>query len=352
MNLEEVLSISKQNGCSDVHLTTDFPIIARKNGKLFVAEDAKLDAESLERAISSLLSVENQQLFKQGKDVDAAYEDRFGQRYRLNAYHSSGKPACAIRILSDKIPTLLGLSLPSVVASLADLPQGLVLVTGPTGSGKTTTLAAMIDHINQKRNAHIITIEDPIEYAFTPKKCLIHQREIHRDVEDFGSALRSALREDPDVIMVGEMRDLETISLAITAAETGQLVLSTLHTSSAPSTIDRIINVFEASKQQEIRQELSSVLAGILCQRLIPTADGIGRKAAMEILINNEATKNLIRDGKNAQLAAIMEMSSGIGMQLMDQNLAFLVQQGTITQEEALKACHQVTAFKRYLIQG
>lgn len=258
-------------------------------------------------------------------------------RERVNIFRQQGKLACTIRLLNDRIPTIEELQLPPILKQLADEPRGLILVTGPTGSGKSTTLAAMIDYVNASRPEHIITIEDPIEYMYERKQALIHQREVGRDVSSFAAALRSALREDPDIILVGEMRDYETISAALTAAETGHLVLSTLHTTGAAQTIDRIIDACPASSQNQVRIQLSGVLKGIITQCLIPTADGRGRTAATELLTGTDAVMNLIRESKGHQMSTIMQSGAANGMHTLNGDLARLVSLGMITRENAYK---------------
>jgi twitching motility protein PilT len=281
--------------------------------------------------------------------LDFSFEDESRQRYRVNVYRQQNELAYAIRILRDDIPSMADLHLPPAIQKLAEQPRGIVLVTGPTGSGKSTTLAAMIDYINEHRRAHIITVEDPIEYVHPSKNCLVHQRELHRDVSSFADALRSAMREDPDVILVGEMRDYETISAAVTAAETGHLVFSTLHTTGASQTLDRIVDVYPSHSQGMIRSQLSGVFRGVITQTLVPLADGSGRTVATEILIGTDAVLNLIREGKYHQLASTMQSSAQVGMHTLAGDLADLVRRGRITREVAEKSVNNKAELEQYL---
>ena len=267
----------------------------------------------------------------------------------MNVFYQQGRAAATLRLLNDSIPTLEELALPPVLTKLADEPRGLILVTGPTGSGKSTTLAAMIDHINKTRSDHIITIEDPIEYVYQGRCSLIHQREVGADARSFASALRSALREDPDVILVGEMRDYETISAAVTAAETGHLVMSTLHTIGAAQTIDRIIDVCPAGAQNQIRGQLAAVLRGVITQQLLPLAGGRGRCAATEILVGTDAVANLIREGKCYQIPSILQSGAALGMHSLNADLARLVSTGRITREAAERCATDKSDLQNYL---
>lgn len=337
MSIEHLIEYARDNNCSDIHITSPGEISMRQYGQL-----RKMDREyspgELDNIIMEMMDHEQLNLFSQGKDLDFSYQTKESNiRCRVNAYHQNGFNAACLRIMGSKVPTLESLNLPPVIQSLADQPRGLVLVTGPTGSGKSTTLAAMIDYINRTRSEHILTIEDPIEYIYTPGKSTIHQREIGRDVDSFAGALRSALREDPDVILVGEMRDFETISAAITAAETGHLVMSTLHTTGAADTINRIIDVFPPHSQNQIRTQLASILKGVVTQNLIPLASGDGRVAATEILVGTDAVCNLIRSDKVFQIDSSMQTGVKEGMHTLNMNLKELVQRGMITKEMALK---------------
>ena len=319
-----------------MHITADRNPIFRIDGMLRETE-YNLSIDEKRALILSLLSDKHRATAERGGDVDTSFETAGGMRHRVNVFHQQNRIATAIRLLNDDIPTFEQLGLPEPLRMLANEPRGLVLVTGPTGSGKSTTLAAMIDYINSRRACHILTVEDPVEYVYKQKMALIHQRNVGEDVESFSSALRSAMREDPDVILVGEMRDFETISAAVTAAETGHLVLSTLHTTGASMTVDRIIDVFPPHSQQQIRTQLASVLKGVVTQTLIPRAEGKGRIAAFEIMLGSDAVLNLIRENKAHQLNSTIQTSSKQGMILLDIYLANLVRQGVIKIEHALE---------------
>lgn len=302
MNIDELIEYARDNNCSDIHITSLGEVALRQYGNLKKLDNS-FTKDELDQIIYEMLDGEQRDLYISGQDLDFSYETRgSGIRCRANTYHQRGTHAACLRIMGTTVPTLESLELPEVIRSLAEQPRGLVLVTGPTGSGKSTTLAAMIDYINRNRAEHILTIEDPIEFVYTPDKSTIHQREIGRDVDSFADALRSALREDPDVILVGEMRDFETISAAITAAETGHLVMSTLHTTGAADTVNRIIDVFPPHSQNQIRTQLASVLRGVVTQNLVPLANGEGRVAATEIMIGTDAIANLIRTDKVIRL--------------------------------------------------
>jgi len=311
------------------------PPMLRIDGALTpVANTPSLDVETTERLIFSILDNEQKQILLKDKEFDFSFA--FGDlgRFRVNAFHERGNIAAAMRLIPNDIPTLAELGLPAVVESFADYPRGLVLVTGPTGSGKSTTLAALLDKINSERSEHIITIEDPIEFTHKSKRSVIVQREVHYDTYSFSAALRSALREDPDVVLIGEMRDLETISAAITIAETGHLVFATLHTNSASQSIDRMVNVFPPHQQPQIKAQLGNMLMAICSQRLIPAIGG-GRLVSAEILVANPAVRNIIREGKSHQLDQVIQTSAKEGMQSMDRTLVQLVQSGQITYDEA-----------------
>lgn len=347
--LNEILSQAQHQKASDIHLIEGRRPIVRVIGELKEMELPILETEQLQSIVQILIDLGHQDLYHKGQDVDGAYTDDNGLRYRLNLYHQSGKMAVAIRLLQQHVPTLEQLKMPDVFKQLSMLPRGLVLVTGPTGSGKSTTLAAMIQHINQNKAQHILTLEDPIEYIHTQNKSLINQREIHRDVADFQSALRSALREDPDVILVGEMRDYETISLALTAAETGHLVFSTLHTTGAAPTIDRIIDVFPPHQQAQVRTQLAGVLKGVISQALLPRADHSGRIAVHEIMLMNEAIANLIRENKIVQINSVIQTGSRAGMQSLEGGLAKLISEGMVTLEDAQQVTSDVAQLKRMM---
>jgi len=327
---------ARERGASDIHITGGRNPVFRIDGALQETEYA-LGTDEKRAMIMSLLTEKQRGEAGQGKDVDMCYEIEGGLRHRVNVFHQQKKLAAVIRILNDSVPTFEELNLPEVLRNLADEPRGLILVTGPTGSGKSTTLAAMVDYINSNRACHILTIEDPVEYVYKQKRSLIHQRDVGADVESFSMALRSAMREDPDVILVGEMRDFETISAAITAAETGHLVLSTLHTTGAAMTIDRIIDVFPPHSQQQVRTQLAGVLKGVITQTLLPKATGRGRVAAFEIMLGTDAICNLIRENKCHQINSSIQTGIRQGMILLDTYLANLVRDGVVTREAALE---------------
>ena len=307
-----------------------------------------LNEAMVETLVFQILSVEQKQILEKDKEFDFSFS--FGDlgRFRVNAFHERGNLAAALRLIPNEMKTVHELGMPSVVNSFADFPRGLVLVTGPTGSGKSTTLAALIDKINSERATHIITIEDPIEFTHRSKRSVVVQREVHYDTYSFGAALRSSLRQDPDVVLIGEMRDLETISAAITIAETGHLVFATLHTNSAAQSIDRMIDVFPPHQQPQIRAQLANILMGICAQRLVPAIGG-GRVVAAEVLVANPAVRNIIREGKSHQLDAIIQTSSAQGMQTMDRTLVSLVQSGTVTYDNAREFAVDVAEFERLM---
>ena len=302
MNIEEIVNEGSARKASDIHITVGIPPTFRINGELIPYTDQKLSPEETEVLIRQTMSEDQFKALMDKGEYDFSYSSPGKGRYRVNAYTQRGSLGMALRIIPLEIPTMQQLGLPAVLSDLARLPRGLILVTGPTGSGKSTTLATMIDQINRERKEHILTLEDPIEYLHRHRSSIVNQREIGSDSQSFGNALRGALRQDPDVILVGEMRDLDTISIAITAAETGHLVLSTLHTLGAAKTIDRIIDVFPPHQQQQVRVQLSSVIQAVISQQLLPRADGKGRVAAHEIMIATPAIRNLIREEKIHQI--------------------------------------------------
>jgi twitching motility protein PilT len=329
--LEEVI----KRKASDLHLQVGLPPMLRVDGALITVTGAEvLSEEAVEILIFSILDEDQKQILLKDKEFDFSFA--FGDlgRFRVNAFHERGNLAAAMRLIPNEILSIEQLGLPQIVNKFADYPRGLVLVTGPTGSGKSTSLAAMVHKINLERAAHIITIEDPIEFTHKSKKSVIVQREVHYDTYSFSAALRSSLREDPDVVLIGEMRDLETIAAAITIAETGHLVLATLHTNSAAQSIDRMIDVFPPHQQPQIRAQLSNILMAICSQRLIPTIGG-GRVAAAEILVATPAVRNIIREGKSHQLEAVIQTGGEFGMQSMDKTLVNLIHNGTISYDEA-----------------
>lgn len=329
-----------QNG-SDIHLLVGSPPMMRVDGELSPVPDLPaLDEGAAEALISPLLSKDQQLYLQAHKELDFGYQFGEAGRFRVNVYHALGKLAAALRLIPQAIKTMDQLGLPPILKQFTQLNQGLVLLTGPTGEGKSTTLAAMIDEINSSRADHILTIEDPVEFVHKPKKSIVSHREINQDTHDWVVALKSALREDPNVVLVGEMRDFETISSTMTLAETGHLVFGTLHTSSAAQTIDRIIDVFPASQQGQIRQQVAAALRMVVAQRLVPKITG-GRVCAFEIMIVNDAIRNLIREGKTFQIDNVMQTSSDAGMILIETYLLNLLTQGVITRETAL-----ATAFR------
>lgn len=335
MNIIELMKLAYTRKASDIHITVHSPAMFRINGELRPVDDIPLTPPDTLAMAKELMTTEQMEQFLEIGDMDFSYGIPGISRYRVNVYRQKGFAGLTIRLIPTRIPAIAELGLPPITEELARKPQGLVLVTGPTGSGKSTTLAAMIDYINESRRDHIVTLEDPVEFMHTHKASIINQREVGSDTHSFASGLRAALRQDPDVILVGEMRDLETISTAITAAETGHLVFGTLHTADAPQTIDRIIDVFPTEAQQQIRVQLASVLLGVIAQRLLLTADGKGRVAAVEVLINSPAVANLIRSEKVHQIRSIMQTGKSQGMQTMDNALRDLLQKGRITLEEA-----------------
>jgi twitching motility protein PilT len=323
---------------SDIHITVNAPPMLRINGTLKPAADSPLTPDATLAMVRELTTSEQYEMFLEKGDLDFSYGIPDVSRYRINAYRQKGSASLTIRLIPNRIPAMEALGLPPIAEEFAKKPQGLLLVTGPPGSGKSTTLAAILDYINRSRNDHIITLEDPIEFVHQHKGCIVNQREIGVDTDSFTTGLRAALRQDPDVILVGEMRDLETISIAITAAETGHLVFGTLHTADAPQTIDRVIDVFPPEAQQQIRVQLSSVLLGVMAQRLLPTADGSGRVAAIEVLVNTPAVANLIRSEKVHQIRSTMQTGKAQGMQTMDMALRELLHQRLITVDSAREA--------------
>jgi twitching motility protein PilT len=343
--LEEVI----KKKASDLHLQVGLPPMLRVDGALTPVTGADpLNDESIETLIFAILDEDQKQILLKDKEFDFSFA--FGDlgRFRVNAFHERGNLAAALRLIPTDIMTIEQLGLPQIVNKFADYPRGLVLVTGPTGSGKSTSLAALIHKINTERGVHIITIEDPIEYTHKSKKSVIVQREVHYDTYSFSAALRSALRQDPDVVLLGEMRDLETIASAITIAETGHLVFATLHTNSASQSIDRMIDVFPPHQQSQIRTQLSNILMAICSQRLIPAIGG-GRIAASEILIATPAVRNIIREGKTHQLEAVIQTGAEFGMQSMDKTLAALIHGGTITYDEARSVAVDIDELDRLM---
>ncbi|MGZ5310697.1 MAG: type IV pilus twitching motility protein PilT [Solirubrobacterales bacterium] len=328
----QVLMRMAQERASDVHLSPGFPPAIRSRGRIVPLEEyGILMPQHTRDTVYSLLNDNQRKRFESHKQIDFAYAVPTVGRFRVNCFFQRGSISAAFRRIPHEIPTLADLNLPPVLQEFTKKPRGFVLVTGPTGSGKSTTLAAMLDVINREREEHILTIEDPIEFLHMHKRCIVNQREIGADAENFSLALKAALREDPDVILVGEMRDIETMSTALTAAETGHLVFATLHTQSTSQTVDRIIDVFPPEQQKQVRMQLSIALQGIVTQQLLPTADGAGRVVGCEVLAPTPAVRNLIREGKTHQIYSAIQTSGSIGMQTMDSHLAQLVRMGRIT---------------------
>jgi len=341
------LIISKSG--SDIHLITNSPPMLRVHGELETVEGIPaLNDEQARMLIDPLMTKEQKDYVKVNKEIDFGFQYKDKGRFRINVYHQQGDMCAALRLIPAEIKTIEDLQLPDIFHKFTKYKQGLVLITGPTGEGKSTTLAAMIEEVNATRGEHILTVEDPVEFVYTPKKSIISQREINKDTHSWAVALRSALREDPDVVLVGEMRDFETISAALTVAETGHLVFGTLHTSSAAQTIDRIIDVFPASQQNQIRQQLASSLQAVISQRLVPVVNG-GRMAAVEIMIAIPAIRNLIREEKIFQIDNIIQTSGEHGMMLMESSLFGMVQRGAITKEVAVAYSFRPQEMKRLL---
>jgi twitching motility protein PilT len=355
MILEELLGQVFARGASDLHLSPGMPPVLRIDGNLVRTEYPPLSKEDTQRLIFNMLTSEQRRVLEQNWDLDCSYGVAGLGRFRVNVYRDRGSYAAALRSIRSDIPTFAQLNLPPVVKEIAERPKGLVLVTGPTGSGKSTTLAAMIDHVNSHKPHHILTIEDPIEFLHTSKRSVVHQRELGQDTRSFDNALRAALREDPDVILVGEMRDLETIRLALTAAETGHLVMGTLHTSSAMQTVDRIVDVFPPEQQQQIRVQLSNSLVAVMSQALLPrlneVKEKVGRIMALEVMVITPAIANLVREGKTAQIYSSIQTGGQYNMVTMEACLKELYQKGLVTLDDALARTTRPEDLKR-LISG
>jgi twitching motility protein PilT len=349
LHIDELLGIVVERNCSDLHICADSPPVIRVDGGLERLNYDNFTPTQTQRMLFEILSDQQVQKFETTLELDFSYQLPRRARFRVNIYRDRGAVAAAFRLIASKIPTTRDLNLPPVLDQLSERPRGLILVTGPTGSGKSTSLAAMINHINTNFAHHIITIEDPIEYLHVHKKCVINQRELGSDTLSFNNALRASLREDPDILLVGEMRDTETISLAITAAETGHLVFATLHTNSAAESIDRIIDVFPPGQQEQIRVQLSNNLVAIITQQLLPRANGPGRIPANEIMVASPAIRNLIRENKTHQIPSIIQTSAGSNMISMDQCLRDLYMKGLITLEEAMTRCQNVEELKKMI---
>lgn len=353
MLIEELLEEAVSKGASDIHISSNLPPVFRIDGKLVRTNLAPLTSDNVETLVFPILNNEQRRRLEQDWELDMSYGIQGIGRFRVNIYKNRGTYAAAFRTINTEVPSFDTLGLPDIVRKITEKPRGLILVTGPTGSGKSTTLASMIDYINENRNEHILTIEDPIEFLHKSKKSVVHQRELGQDTRSFANALRAALREDPDIILVGELRDLDTISLAITAAETGHLVMGTLHTSSASQTVDRIIDVFPEGQQQQIRIQLSNSLVAVFSQTLIPKTDRDGTKKgrvmAQEVLIVNSAVANLIREGKTAQMYSMIQTGTQYGMQTLESALADLYRRGLITAEDALSKTSRPEELKRMM---
>ena len=348
-HLEELLDTVVREGGSDLHISALGPPMLRIAGELIpVSRPSAFTSDETSAMLKSIVHPDRWDSFQKNQAIDVSYVHKGNVRFRINGFRVQGTTSLALRLVPRDIRTFAELSLPSILEVFAQREQGFFLVVGPAGQGKSTTLASMIDRINESRTVHILTIEDPVEYLFTPKKSLVHQREVHIDAPDFHTALKSSFREDVDVIMVGEMRDYETISSAVTAAETGHLVFSTLHTNNAAQTIDRIIDMFPAEQQSQVRVQLAGSLVGIFSQRLVPRVSG-GLIPAYELLINNNAISTLIRDARTHEIGSVIQTSSQEGMIDMDRSLAELVHRGEITAEHAREHAMDQKSFERYL---
>jgi twitching motility protein PilT len=351
--LPELLHTLVQNDGSDLHITTDTPPQIRVHGRLTPLDLPALGAADTKSLAYSVLTDQQKKRFEEELELDFSFSIRGIARFRCNVFNQRGAVAAVYRVIPEQIKGFHELGLPPVLATLAERPRGLLLVTGPTGSGKSTTLAAMIDKINTERHEHILTIEDPIEFVHPHKNCLVNQREVHQDTQGFANALRAALREDPDIVLIGELRDLETIESALRIAETGHLTFATLHTNSAAQTINRIIDVFPAHQQGQVRTQLSLVLEGIVCQALLPRADGKGRVVALEIMLPNPAIRNLIRDDKVHQIYSTMQSGQEkLGMQTMNQSLATLYQKRMVTLDAAMGASSLKEELEQMIARG
>lgn len=349
MNILDLVRYGSHNQASDIHITVGVPPVFRINGELKLYGESVLQPDDTRNLVENVLNEEQLLELERVGQVDTSYSSPGIGRFRVNAYKQRGSYCMALRIIPLRIPSMEELGIPPVVKELSRLPRGLILVTGPTGSGKSTTLASIIDLINQEKSLHIITLEDPIEYLHRHKKSIVNQREIGIDSQSYSSALRSALRQDPDVILIGEMRDLETMNIALTAAETGHLVLSTLHTMGASKTIDRIIDVFPSHQQQQIRIQFASVIQGIISQQLLPTVDEKSRIAAFEIMISTPAIRNLIREEKSHQIDTAIQTGGKHGMVTMDSSIINLYNRGLISMDTALNASINMELMKKYI---
>ncbi len=350
ITLDELCEMTVQCGASDLHITTSLPPVVRIDGKLHTLPFEKLEAMDTQRLVYDILTDRQVEVFEREHELDLSHGVWGLGRFRVNVYMQRTSVAAALRAIPTDVPTIQQLNLPPIIHDITRRTSGLVLVTGQTGVGKSTTLACMLDHINKNRSCHILTIEDPIEYIHSHGRSMINQRELGSDVYSFAAALRSVLREDPDVVLVGELRDLETVEAALTVSETGHLVLGTLHTRSAPQTIDRIIDVFPPHQQEQVRVLLANCLEAIVTQQLLPRANGKGRVPAVEVLLATSAVRNLIREAKTHQIPTVIETSTQYGMQTMDASLVDLVSQGVITHEEAVTRALDPENFQRLLM--
>ncbi len=350
--LDDLLIGMVEKGASDIHLVVGSPPMIRLHGMLMPLVEEKISSEDSQALISQVLTQEQVESLNKGREIDFAYAMIGVARFRVNACFERGSVSATFRNIPDTPPWLEEMGFADPVSAMTMKPRGLVLVTGPTGSGKSTTLAAMINYMNRNRNSRVVTIEDPIEFLHSNIQCIITQRELGRDTHSFSNALRSALRQDPDVILIGEMRDLETISLALTAAETGHLVFGTLHVTSAAESINRIIDVFPPAQQEQIRLQMAGVLEAVFTQTLVPKKDGAGRVCAMEILIGTPAIRNLIRENKPAQILSMMQTGQNVGMQTLDKQLAKFVNDGMITLEAAIEKSIVADDVRRYVTGG
>jgi twitching motility protein PilT len=349
VTIEDLLHLMVERGSSDLHLKAGSAPMIRVDGELTPASYEIMTSDTVRKMVESILSDEQKARFIADKELDLAYSIPGLSRFRVNVYLQRGSWATAVRVIPSRPFTIDELKLPPITKELAMKPRGMVLVTGPTGSGKSTTLAAMINHINENSRRHIVTVEDPIEFLHKDKNCVVSQREVGADTHGFTPALKHVLRQDPDVILIGEMRDLETTQIAITSAETGHFVLATLHTNSAPATIDRVIDIFPPHQQQQIRMQLSVTLEGILCQTLIQKAKGSGRVMAMEIMPVTPAIRNIVREGKTHQIPNVVQAGASLGMQSLDMSLRNLYLQGLITYEDAVSKATNPEEFNRLI---
>ncbi|MBU2765792.1 type IV pilus twitching motility protein PilT [Acidithiobacillus ferrivorans] len=345
-NISELLRFAVKNGASDMHVSAGMPPVLRIHGAIHRLNGDTMDSKTVRGMLYDIMNDNQRKTFEKELELDFAYDMPHVARFRVNVFNQDRGPAAAFRTIPSKVLTLEDIHAPKSFHDIISVPRGLVLVTGPTGSGKSTTLAALLDDINTNRAEHIITIEDPIEFIHQSKKCLVNQREVGSNTHTFANALRSALREDPDVILIGELRDLETMRLALTAAETGHVVFATLHTSSAPKTIDRIVDSFPGGEKEMVRAMLSESLRAVIAQVLVPTADGLGRVAGHEVMIATPAIRNLIRENKVAQMVSAIQTGQANGMQTLDQSLSALVRAHKITKDDGVRLAQNKEAFK------